>query len=122
MVDNGSGKESQDFLDDIQGEVKVVRNEKNMYWSAACNKGVQAADKNSKYYIFLHCDVVVLNPAWMDLLINVSEAQHSGFVGIDTHWQSLYQPECLDPLRHSAAIRELAQAELERRRREQGAQ
>ena len=36
------------------------------------------------------------------------------FVGIDTHWQSLYQPECLDPLKHSVSIRTLAQAELER--------
>ena len=84
VVDNASGKESQDFLKDIEGEVKVVRNEKNLYWSAACNKGVQAADGNSKYFIFLHCDVVVLNPAWMDLLINVSEAQQSGLIGIDT--------------------------------------
>jgi len=84
VVDNGSGKESQDFLKDIEGEVKVVRNEKNLYWSSACNKGVQAADKNSKYFIFMHCDVVVLNPAWIDLLVNVSEAQQSGYVGIDT--------------------------------------
>lgn len=84
VVDNGSGKESQEFLKDIESEVKVIRNEKNLYWSAACNKGVQAADKNSKYFIFLHCDVVVLNPAWIDLLVNVSESQQSGFVGIDT--------------------------------------
>jgi glycosyltransferase involved in cell wall biosynthesis len=84
VVDNGSGKETQDFLADIENEVKVIRNEKNLYWSAAANKGVQAADKNSKYFIFMHCDVVVLNPAWLDLLINVSEAQQSGFVGVDT--------------------------------------
>jgi GT2 family glycosyltransferase len=84
VVDNGSGKDSQDFLSDIEGEVKVVKNDKNLYWSAACNKGVQAADKNSKYFIFLHCDVVILNPAWIDLLVNVAEAQQSGFVGIDT--------------------------------------
>ena len=84
VVDNGSGKESQEFLKDIEGEVKVVRNEKNLYWSAACNKGVQAADKNSKYFIFMHCDIVVLNPAWIDLLVNVAEAQQSGLVGIDT--------------------------------------
>jgi len=84
VVDNNSGKDSQDFLTEIESEVKVVRNDKNLYWSAACNKGVQAADKNSKYFIFLHCDVVVLNPAWIDLMINVSEAQQSGFVGIDT--------------------------------------
>lgn len=84
VVDNNSGKDSQDFLDEIQGEVKVIKNDKNLYWSEACNKGVQAADKNSKYYIFMHCDVVVLNPAWMDLLINISEAQQAGMVGVDT--------------------------------------
>jgi hypothetical protein len=32
----------------------------------------------------MHCDVVILNPAWIDLMINVSEAQKSGFVGVDT--------------------------------------
>lgn len=84
VVDNASGKETQAFLDDIEGEVKVVRNEKNLYWSAACNKGVAVADKNSKYFVFMHCDVAVLNPSWLDLLINVSESQNSGFVGIDT--------------------------------------
>jgi len=83
VVDNNSGKESQDFLKDIEGEVKVVRNDKNLFWSAACNKGVQAADKNSKYFIFLHCDIVILNPAWIDLLVNVSDAQQSGLVGVD---------------------------------------
>jgi glycosyltransferase involved in cell wall biosynthesis len=84
VVDNASGKDSQEFLKDIETEVKVIRNDKNLFWSAACNLGVQAADKNSKYFLFLHCDVVVLNPAWIDLLVNVSEAQQSGFVGIDT--------------------------------------
>lgn len=84
VVDNNSGKDSQDFLSDIEKEVKVVRNNTNLYWSGACNKGVQAADKNSKYFIFLHCDVVVLNPAWIDLLINVSQSQQSGMVGIET--------------------------------------
>jgi GT2 family glycosyltransferase len=82
VVDNGSGQDSQEFLSEIEKEVKVIRNEKNLYWSAACNRGVEAANKNSKYFIFLHCDVVVLNPAWLDLLINVSEAQNTGFVGV----------------------------------------
>src|SRR3954471_11505742 len=57
VVDNGSGRESQDFLDDIKDEVKVVRNEKNLYWGPAASKGVAAADRNSKYIVFLHCDV-----------------------------------------------------------------
>ena len=34
-------------------------------------------------------------------------------IGIDTHWQSLYQPECLDPLKHNQRIRDLAQNEIQ---------
>lgn len=83
VVDNGSGQDTQDFLDDIKDEVKVIRNSENKYWSKAANQGAAAADKNSKYFIFLHPDVVVLNPAWMDLLINVSESQGAGVVGVD---------------------------------------
>lgn len=83
VVDNDSGQDSQDFLDEIKGEVTVVRNKENLYWSAAANKGVEAASKNSKYFIFMHCDVVVLNPAWIDLLINVSESSDAGLVGLE---------------------------------------
>ena len=35
-------------------------------------------------------------------------------VKIDTHWQSLYQPDYLDPLKHTPAVRELAHQELKR--------
>jgi organic radical activating enzyme len=31
---------------------------------------------------------------------------------LEIHWQSLYQPECLDPLKHHPAIRDLAQQQL----------
>jgi hypothetical protein len=34
------------------------------------------------------------------------------YIGIDTHWQSLYQPEYLDPLKLGPAVRELAVKEL----------
>ena len=40
VVDNNSGKESQAFLDEIEEDgVKVIRNDKNLFWSAAANKG-----------------------------------------------------------------------------------
>ena len=32
---------------------------------------------------------------------------------LETHWQSLYQPECLDPLKHHPALRGLAQQQLD---------
>lgn len=83
VVDNDSGQDSQDFLDEIKNEVTVIKNKENLYWSAAANKGVAAANKNSKYYIFMHCDVVILNPAWIDLLINVSESSDAGLVGLE---------------------------------------
>lgn len=82
VVDNASSQETQDYLDVIEEEgVKVVRNKENLYWSEAANQGVAVADKNSKYLLFLHCDTVVLNQAWLDLLINVSEANEAGLVG-----------------------------------------
>lgn len=84
VVDNGSDDESKAFLDDIDGQVKVIKNDKNLYWSAACNKGAKAADKNSKYIIFMHCDIVITNPAWLDLLLNVAESSVSGFIGLST--------------------------------------
>src|SRR5581483_4245255 len=84
VVDNNSGKESQDFLSAVEEDgVKVIRNEKNLFWSAAANKGAAAVSKNSKYIMFMHHDVVVLNPAWIDLMINVSESQQSGMVGLE---------------------------------------
>ena len=80
VVDNASGSDTQMFLDDLEKDVKVVRSDKNLYFSAAANHGFRHADKNSKYIIFMHCDVVILNPAWIDLLINVAEANKSGSV------------------------------------------
>lgn len=88
VVDNASGVDSQEYLDEIEKEVKVIRCKENLYWGPAANKGAEAADKRSKYLVFMHCDVVVLNPAWLDLFINVSEAHNSGLVGVEM--QSYY--------------------------------
>lgn len=110
VVDNGSGKDSQDFLDEIETEVKLVRNKKNLYWSEACNKGVAAAEATSKYFVFLHSDVVITNPSWLDVLLNVSESQNSGMVGCDSgqymiqgnkasfvqEWLLLFTRECFE--------------------------
>jgi len=84
IVDNQSGLETQAFLDDLEKDVKVVRADRNLYFSAAANLGFRHADKNSKYVIFLHHDVVILNQAWIDLIINVAESNKSGFVGVES--------------------------------------
>lgn len=84
VVDNNSEKkDSIDYLQELEEQgIKVVRNSKNLYWSPAINRGVEAANKNSKYFVFMHCDVVVLTSGWLDLLINVSEGNESGMVGV----------------------------------------
>lgn len=82
IVDNGSGKDSQDFLDALDEDgIKIIRNKDNLWWSKAANLGVKAADPHSKYFIFMHCDTVVLDFNWMDMLINVAESRQSGLVG-----------------------------------------
>lgn len=84
VVDNNSGRDSQELLDEIKDEVKLIRNDKNIYWGPAANKGVQAADRGSKYFVFLHCDTVVLSPGWLDLMINVTESMPTaGIVGTE---------------------------------------
>lgn len=89
VVDNGSGQETQDYLDVLEGEgIKVIRNKENKYWSVACNQGVEASDPQSKYLLFLHADTVVLNPAWIDVLVNISESRGAGMVG--TQLQQYY--------------------------------
>jgi GT2 family glycosyltransferase len=90
VVDNGSDDpDTPDYLEAVEAEgVKVVRNRENLYWSAAANQGVAVADRNSKYLMFLHCDTVVLNQSWLDVLINISESKNSGIVGLQlqSYW------------------------------------
>lgn len=85
VVDNGSQlKDAQDFLDDLEknSECKIIRNKDNLWFPTAANQGAKAADPRSKYFVFMHYDTVVLNPAWLDLMINVACSQDSGLVGV----------------------------------------
>lgn len=82
VIDNGSSQETQEYLDVIEEEgVKVIRNPNNLYWSMAANQGAAVADPNSKYLVFLHADTVVLDPGWLDLMINIAEQRQAGMVG-----------------------------------------
>lgn len=83
VVDNGSKEQNvHDFLNDLElQDVKVIKNKDNLFWAAAANQGARAADKKSKYLIFLHPDVVIESAAWIDNMINICESQDSGLVG-----------------------------------------
>lgn len=83
VVDNASDDtDSLDYLNAIEQEgVKVIRNKENLFWSAAANLGANAADKRSKYLVFMHADTIVLNQGWLDLMIGFSESKGLGIVG-----------------------------------------
>jgi GT2 family glycosyltransferase len=86
VVDNGSTtKDALDYLDMLSKEpdVTLIRNETNKWWASAYNQGARAADKRSKWFIFMHQDTVVLSPAWIDLMSSIAESQGSGFVGLE---------------------------------------
>lgn len=87
VVDNASDDpDTADYLNAVEAEgVRVIRNKENLYWSAAANQGVSIANKNSKYLMFLHCDTVILNQSWLDIMINISETKNSGIVGLQLH-------------------------------------
>lgn len=94
VVDNGSDQETQDYLDVLEEVgIKVVRNERNELWSKAANQGVAMADSNSRYFIFLHTDVVILDPSWIDVLVNISEGNNAGIVGVEmqSYWLNKQQ-------------------------------
>lgn len=82
VVDNASGQETQEYLDVLQDEgIKIIRNEKNEYWSKAANQGAAIADPHSRYLVFMHADTVVLDPSWLDLMVNISVGRGAGIVG-----------------------------------------
>lgn len=86
VVDNASTtRDALDYLEVLEKEpdIKLIRNETNRWWAAACNQGARAADRKSKYIVFMHQDCTVLNPAWIDLMISIGEAQGSGFIGLE---------------------------------------
>jgi len=84
VVDNASEIESQNFLTEIQPHVKVLRNNENLFWSEAANQGSRLVDPRSKYLFFMHSDVVILNPGWIDIMINVMKSNDTHMLGVET--------------------------------------
>lgn len=114
VVDSGStSDQAKEFLDDLEKNgIKIVRLPKNVYFSQAANQGVAAASKNSKYLIFMHCDVNILSPGWITQMVRVSQSQKSGLVGVSSgeyqlgerkisfaeEWLLLMTRECFDTI------------------------
>ncbi|MBW2018925.1 MAG: glycosyltransferase [Deltaproteobacteria bacterium] len=79
IVDNGSADGTGDFLKLLEGDVKIIRNNRNLGFAVACNQGAKAA--SGRYLTFLNNDTIP-QKGWLSAMIKITEAEPNvGIVG-----------------------------------------
>lgn len=79
LVDNGSTDDTSAFLAQLEGDVIIVRNTKNLGFATACNQGAAAATND--LLLFLNNDTQLL-PGWIEPLLRATVEHRSvGAVG-----------------------------------------
>jgi len=79
IVDNGSTDGTKEFLNCLDGDLKIITNKTNLGFARACNQGASVAQ--GKYLVFLNNDTVP-QPNWLEEMVEVVEAhQEVGIVG-----------------------------------------
>lgn len=71
LVDNGSTDGTAELLDCLEGNVKVVVNDRNLGFAVACNQGAELAATD--HLLFLNNDVEA-KPGWLEPLLAVFDA------------------------------------------------
>lgn len=100
VVDNGSTDGTKEFLAELNGDVQIIRNEKNDGFAKACNQGARAA--RGRYLVFLNNDTIP-QPGWLSSLVSEAEAQPEvGIVG-----SKLLYPD--GTVQHAGVVRDLEQ-------------
>jgi GT2 family glycosyltransferase/tetratricopeptide (TPR) repeat protein/protein-L-isoaspartate O-methyltransferase len=70
LVDNGSSDTTPELLSMLSGDVRVIRNEQNRGFAAACNQGAKAS--RGRYLVFLNNDTLPLE-GWLTALVQEVE-------------------------------------------------
>ena len=79
LVDNGSTDATQDLLATLSGDVRIVRNPRNLGVARACNQGAEVAA--GRYLVFLNNDTEP-HPGWLEPLVEVFDTEPDvGVVG-----------------------------------------
>ncbi len=71
VVDDGSTDGTQAFLQTLEGDVQILRNERNSGFAKSCNRGAAAA--RGRYLVFLNNDTIPLT-GWLSALVSEADA------------------------------------------------
>ena len=79
LVDNGSTDATGELLAGLSGDVRILRNDRNLGFARACNQG--AAVATGRYLVFLNNDTEP-HPGWLEPLVEILDGEPDvGVVG-----------------------------------------
>lgn len=82
VVDNGSVDGSLEFLADTYPKVQVIENDDNRGFSKAHNQSIRLALKGDyDYVLLLNNDVILIEPGWLGMLVEMMESDEKLGVG-----------------------------------------
>ncbi|TKB66558.1 MAG: glycosyltransferase [Nitrospira sp.] len=79
VVDNHSTDDTAHFLDQLSGDIQIIRNSENLGFAKACNQGARAA--RGRFLVFLNNDTIPLNNWLTALVAEVTSHPDVGIVG-----------------------------------------
>lgn len=84
LIDNGSTDDSVEFTKRNFPKVEIIKNKKNMYFSAGSNMGIKySLQKNADYIVLLNDDTLV-DGRWLTEAVKVSESDKNiGMIEFD---------------------------------------
>ena len=79
VVDNNSTDGTETFLNQLSGDIQIIRNNENLGFAKACNQGARAA--RGRFLVFLNNDTIPLTH-WLTALVGeVTSHPNVGIVG-----------------------------------------